>query len=129
MHLQSPPLHADQVQPPLGDVDLDQVAIFDQRNGSAIERLGRDVTDRRAFGRSGVAAVGHHRGGMRQSRIGGHDRGGKIHLRHAVRARAFVADHHHVAWLDLAAQQRLHRAVLRVEHARLADVNVHLARH
>ena len=60
---------------------------------------------------------------------GGDDRRGEVHLRHAVGARALVADHHDVARLDSPRQQRLDRRVLEIEDARRADVDVHLLRH
>ena len=64
-----PPLaRADDGQAALGDVDLDQVALLDQRERAAVQRLGRDVADRRALRRAGVAPVGDDGAGGGQLR-------------------------------------------------------------
>ena len=120
---------SDQFQTPIRDVDLNQVAIFHECDGAAIERLGRDMANRWAFGRAGKTPIGDNRRRMCQCRIGGDDRCREIHLGHPVGARPLITNDHDIAWLDFARQQCLDCSVLEVEHPRWSDVHVHLGRH
>ncbi len=52
-------VHAYQFQTSIRHVDLDQIAILDQRDGTAIERLRRHVANRRTFGRARETPIGH----------------------------------------------------------------------
>ena len=67
--VQPSPVDADDGQRRSRDVDLDQVALLDQRDRAAVQRLGRHVADRRAFRRAGEAAVGDDRRGGCQRRV------------------------------------------------------------
>ena len=88
-------------------VDRDRVAFVHRRDRAAVERLRRDVADHEAARGAAEAAVGDSATVSRQSRAD--DRAGHAeHLAHAgAAARPFVADHHHVAGLDLAVGDRL----------------------
>ena len=75
---------------------------FDERDRAARRRLRRDVADHHAVGAAGEAAVGDQADGFAEPRAD-QRRGRREHLAHARAAlRPLVADHHHVARLDLA---------------------------
>jgi hypothetical protein len=102
------------------NVDLDQVAFFDQRNFAALRSLRADVADRQAGGAARETAVGEQGAGFAEP-LGLQLRGWVEHFLHAGAAfRAFVADHHHVAGLDAVGQNRLDGVFLALENPRRA---------
>jgi hypothetical protein len=80
------------VEPPLGNVEGDDVALRDGGDRAAHRRLGRDVPRHEAAGRAAEAAVGEERHVLVEA--GAHERCGDAeHLAHAgAAARALVAD-------------------------------------
>ena len=82
-------------------VDDDAVTVPDQRERSADVGLGRDVADHESARAAGKTAVGDERDVVAEPAA--HDgRGGREHFAHAGAALgSFVADHDHVAFLDL----------------------------
>ena len=93
-------------------VDGDRVALLDQRDRPAHRGLGRDVADDHAVGAAREAAVGDQADRVAEPRADDR-RGRREHLAHAGSAlRPFVADHEHVARLDLACEDRLEAVLL-----------------
>src|SRR5581483_8049184 len=93
-------------------------AVLDQRDRTTDERFRRDVPDDHAPSAAGEAAVGDEADALAEPFAD--DRGGwREHLAHAgPAARTFIADHEHVAGLDPVAEDRGHRGVFGIEHAR-----------
>jgi hypothetical protein len=99
---------------PVGNVDLDGVALFHQADRAAGRRFRRGVADRQARGAAGEAAVGEQRAGLAQA-LRFQVRGRVEHFLHAGAAlRAFVAHDHDVAGDDLVGEDFLHRLFLRL---------------
>ena len=88
------------------DVERDRVAVAHRRDRAAVRRLRRDVADHQAVRRAREAAVGDQRDLLADALAD--ERAGHVqHLAHARAAgRALVADHDHVAGLDLRAPSR-----------------------
>ena len=86
------------------DVDRDLVAFPDDRDRAAERGFRRDVADHQAVRAAAEAAVGEQRHGLAEALAD--ERAGDVeHLLHPGSAdRAFVADHDHVARVDLAAR-------------------------
>ena len=84
---------------------------------AALVRLRRDVADDHAPGAAREAAVGHEPDALPEPLADEGARGGE-HLRHAGRAAGTeVAQHHHVARLDPAREDRGERRLFVLEHA------------
>src|SRR5690606_34659826 len=93
-----------QVDPAVGDVDLDEVAVPHQADGAAFGRFRGDVADGKPRCPAGEPAVGDQ-GAQFAEAFRLEVAGGIEHLLHARAApRAFVADNDHVAGLHFAAQ-------------------------
>src|SRR3954451_24203023 len=100
------------------DVDGDDVALVECRQGSSARRLGRDVPDHEPVRGAREAAVGDQRdvlaGALADDR-----RSDVQHLAHAGPAgRALVADHDDVALVERARLDRREAVLLGIEHAR-----------
>ena len=107
---------------PLLDVDDDGVAVADDGERAAVERLGRDVPDHQPVGGAGEAAVGDQRHLVAEP-LADERRGDVQHLAHPRPAGgAFVADHDDVARLDRPRLDGGEAVLLGVEHARRAAV-------
>src|SRR5690606_1781963 len=101
-----------QVDAALRDVDEDPVAVADQADGAAGRRFRRGVADGQARSAAGEAAVGEQGAFLAQA-LGLQVAGRVKHFLHARPAlRTFVADDHHIARLDLVAEDTLHCGVL-----------------
>ena len=98
-------------------VDHDAVAVGDEGDRAAVDRLGRDVADAEPVGAAGEAAVGDERG-VAAAAGALHGAGDGQHLAHARAALgALVADDDDVAGLDAARPGSASMAaVLAVEH-------------
>src|SRR5436309_5703965 len=102
----------------LRHVDGDDIAVLQRRERSADRRLGRDVPDHQAASRAREPTVRDHRHGVAES-FADDRRGHLQHLAHSrSAARTFVADHHRVSGLDLAADHRRKRILLAIEDTR-----------
>src|SRR5215469_452306 len=119
----------DDGQAPFRHVDLDEVILGHQGDRPAIDGLRRHMPDTGTAHGTRVAAIGHDRGRGVQDRVGGENRGGEVHLGHAVRARALVPYNHHVARCQFAPQQGIDRVILVLEDTGRPDMNVHLLGH
>src|SRR4051794_26318000 len=108
------------------DVDRDRVALAHGGDRAAVDGLGGDVAGHEPARSAGEAAVGEQRDAVAEPLP--HDRRGhREHLAHAGAAgRALVADHDHIALVDLAGGDRLHGRLLAVEDARGALVEAAL---
>ena len=83
------------------DVDRDLVAVAQRGDRAALDRLGGDVADHQPAGGAGEAAVGEQRDLLAEA-LADDRRGHLEHLAHPGAAGgALVADHDHVAGLDL----------------------------
>lgn len=100
----------------LVDVDGDGVAIFDEPDKALVGRLGGDVADGKAGGAAGKAAVGNQGACLAQPGAL-EERGWVEHLLHARAAgRAFIANDHHVARLNLLVQDYRYGLFLGFDH-------------
>ncbi len=109
-----------QLQRPARDVDLDPVAVLRQRDHAARRGLRRRVADRQPAGAAREPSVGDQGAGPAES-LPLQEAGRVQHLLHAgTAAGPFVPDEHHVAGLDLAAQDALDRGLLALEDLRRA---------
>ena len=97
------------------NVDLDDIAVLEQADGSADRRFRADMADAGAARAAAEAAVGDQGDRFAQPRA--HDVAGRTeHLLHARAALgAFVADDDDIARLDLAGQNAFARLFLAVE--------------
>src|SRR5690606_13110379 len=101
-----------------GDVYPDAVAVPDEGDGAAVDRLGGDVTDAQPGRPAGEAAVSDEQHVLAQA--GTLDGAGDgEHLAHARPAlRALVADDHDVVRAQLTGGDSFHRRSFAVEHPR-----------
>ena len=107
-------------------VDHDAVAVGDERDRATVDGLGGDVADAEAVRAAGEAAVGDERAVGAAARAL-HRAGDRQHLAHPRAAlRAFVADDDDVARLDLAREDRVHRAASSPSNTRARPSNTHL---
>ena len=110
------------VEPPRAHVERDHVAVAHERDRAAVRRFRRHVADHQAVRGAAEAAVGDQRDRFAEP-LADERAGHGEHFAHARTAlRAFVADHHHVARLDLALLHGLEAGFFRIEHARGAAV-------
>src|SRR4051794_10758160 len=99
------------------DVELDPVAIADECDGAAVDRLGGDVADAEPGRATGETTVGEEQHVLAEPGTLDGARNGE-HLPHPGTAlRAFVPDHHHVAGDDLPRLEGVHGRTLPVEDA------------
>ena len=112
-------------QSSVGNVYENDVSILDKGDGAARGGFRAHVTDAGTACAPAKPAVGNQRHGFPQSHS--HNLGcGRQHLLHPRAAFGpFVADDHHVAGLDLSAQDPLHRFLLGVEDDGRAPVDHH----
>jgi hypothetical protein len=109
--------HVD-IEPACAGVDGDGVSLLNQRNGTAHGGLRGHMTDHHAVGAPGETPVGDQPHAVAQTRTDD-GRGGGQHLAHPRPAlRALVADHQHVAGMDVPAEDGLQARLLGIEHAR-----------
>src|SRR5690625_1313547 len=114
----------------VGDVEADPVAIADEGDGAAVDRLGCHVADTQSGGPAGEPAVGEEQDVLAEARALD-CAGDREHLAHPRAALgALVADDDDVAGLDGAVLQGVHRGPLALEDAggALEDVLVEAGR-
>src|SRR5882724_9854957 len=99
-------------------IELDDVAVLDERDRSAERGLGADMADAEAARRAREAAIGDQRH-LAAHALAVERRSGGEHLAHAGAALgALVADDEHFAFLVVAILHRLEAGFLAVEAAR-----------
>ena len=112
----------------VGDINVDDIALFDQADGAAGSGFRADVADGSTTACTGEAAVGDQGHGLVQLHTG-QSGGGVQHLTHAGAALgAFVADDHHIARDDLARVDGGNGRLLAVEYTGRAGMLLHLRR-
>src|ERR1035437_9655601 len=101
-------------------IELDDVAVAQQRNRPAQCRFRSDMADAEAAGGAGEAAVGDQRDLIALTLAIERSRG-REHLAHAgTTTRALIADHQHIAVLIFLVLDRVEAGFLAVEAARRA---------
>ena len=112
-----------------GDVDFDGIAVLNQADGPARGGFRADVADAVAARAAREPAVGDQADLAAQAHA--HDgRRGREHLLHAGTALgAFIANHHHMPFLDLAVEDARHRVFFAVEADGGAGVLEDVGRH
>src|ERR1700682_2724907 len=106
------------VEPALGDIECDRVAVAKRCDRSADERFGRDMARHQPVRRARKTSVRHQRHRIAKS-FSHQRRSDAEHLRHPrCAARTLVTNHHHVARFDLPLRYRTKRILFRVENAR-----------
>ena len=108
-----------------GDVDGDDVAIFQQADEATLSRLRGDVTDAGSVGRAGKAAIGNESDGVAEAFA--HDvAGGCEHLLHAGTALGtFIANDHHIAGLHFVGKDAGTSLFLALENNRRTAMHKH----
>jgi hypothetical protein len=114
-----------QRQRTLGNVNLDRIAVLDQRNRTSLDGFGANVTNGRTPGRAGEAAVGEQSDAIVET-LPSNRRGGEEHFGHSgSSARAFIANDDDVAGLDPAVENRLEGGSLAIEDAGWTTMSKH----
>src|SRR6266478_7146841 len=99
-------------------IDLDDIAVPQQRNRSAHGRFRPDVADAEPTGRTGEPAVGDQRN-LAAHALPGQRRRGREHFAHpGTAARPLVADHNDLAFLVGLLLHRLEGILFAIETAR-----------
>jgi len=98
------------------DVDVDDVAVLDERHRALVRRLGSHVPDGQTRGAAGVATVGEH-GDLLADALA-LDEGRRVqHLLHARAAlRTLVTNHQRHAGLQRVVEDHLDGLLLRIDH-------------